>query len=258
MSDALPQSRLVDYRTAARRYDGGRFLPDDVLDRWWQAIEPRLSTPRPKVVDLGAGTGIFSVAWAAWGAAEVLAVEPSPEMRAEAQAKAEAGPGGFQVLAGAADAVPVPDGWADVVWLSTVLHHVPDRAAAGREVARVLPPGGRLLVRGFVPGRSRIPWFDLFPGADRAHLRFHTEDRVRATFEPAGLAFVDGVEVVERAGVRAPEAIAWVERMRSADSVLTALTDEEVAAGLQALRALGDAELERSTLTLLTFERPPA
>ena len=76
----------VDYQRTdvARRYSQGRELPDDVLDRWGAAVRPHLpSRPGLRVLDLGAGTGIFARAWPSWTSCEVVAVEPAAGMRAE-------------------------------------------------------------------------------------------------------------------------------------------------------------------------------
>jgi ubiquinone/menaquinone biosynthesis C-methylase UbiE len=45
-----------------------------------------------------------------------------------------------------AEALPVPDGWADVVISNGALNLVPDKAAALAEMARVLKPGGRVQI----------------------------------------------------------------------------------------------------------------
>ena len=48
--------------------------------------------------------------------------------------------------AGFAEALPVPDGWADVVISNGVLNLFPNKAAGLKEMARVLKPGGRLQI----------------------------------------------------------------------------------------------------------------
>lgn len=60
---------LVDYSEAAAHYDAGRALGADTLERWHEAVS---SVAGPvngiSVVDVGAGTGLFSAAWVEWGA----------------------------------------------------------------------------------------------------------------------------------------------------------------------------------------------
>jgi ubiquinone/menaquinone biosynthesis C-methylase UbiE len=47
---------------------------------------------------------------------------------------------------GYAEALPVADGWADVVISNGVLNLMPDKASALEEMSRVLKPGGRLKI----------------------------------------------------------------------------------------------------------------
>jgi ubiquinone/menaquinone biosynthesis C-methylase UbiE len=77
----------------------------------------------------------------------VIGVDMTPAMLAIATDSAAAG--GFANLEfreGLAEALPVPDGWADLVISNGVINLVPDKAAAYREVHRVLRPGGRVQV----------------------------------------------------------------------------------------------------------------
>jgi len=81
---------------------------------------------------------------------------------------AAAGLGNVEIRAGFGEALPVVDGWADVVISNGVLNLMPDKPTALWEMARVLKPAGRLqigdiLVQRAVPeeARSRI---DLWTG----------------------------------------------------------------------------------------------
>ena len=62
------------------------------------------------------------------------------------QSAAEAGSANVTFREGFAEALPVPDGWADVVISNGALNLVPDKAAALQEMARVLKPGGRVQI----------------------------------------------------------------------------------------------------------------
>jgi ubiquinone/menaquinone biosynthesis C-methylase UbiE len=243
---------LVDYGRAASVYDRGRALATDSLARWRRAVAARLPDGGvDRVIDVGAGTGLFLDMWRGVGAGTVVAVEPSAEMRARAVAHSGAG---VHVVAGAASHLPVASGSADVLWLSAVVHHLADLDAAAVEMRRVLRDGGRVFVRGFLPDRSTVPWLPSFPGWERAAARFPTTARLAAAFGSAGCAVVDVVEVAEPDRHSGDDAADWVLAMRHADSLLTGLADDEITAGVRALRAVGGDLLPAVELTLLVLD----
>jgi SAM-dependent methyltransferase len=241
---------FVDYQHHATTYRKGRDLTRAQLERWASVVADRLPSPALRlVVDGGAGTGAFLSLWRDLGADRVLAVEPSAAMRTVAAGRRIAS---ASVLAGDLGSLPVATGTADVVWVSAVIHHVADRPAAFGEIARVLRPGGRLLLRGYLPGLSRVPWLEYFPGAERAAARFPTLQSLERDASELETLDVTGVDDIER--VRPCDAIAWIRAMRHADTLLTALEDEEIESGLDALAALPDVPLAPATLTLLTMQ----
>jgi ubiquinone/menaquinone biosynthesis C-methylase UbiE len=128
-----------------RRYDLGRTLAHDATRALMELLRGYAPQPVSLVVDLGCGTGRFTVALAEAFAAPVLGVEPAANMRAAAEAKPH--PATVRFVPGCAEHIPLADGAADLVFMSQVLHHVVDRPRALREVQRVLRPGGRLCVR---------------------------------------------------------------------------------------------------------------
>jgi SAM-dependent methyltransferase len=89
-------------------------------------------------VDLAAGTGLFTRALLG-RAARVVAVEPDARMR---EVLAQRSPE-VDARAGWGEALPLPDGSADAVFVSTAWHWL-DPPRAVPEIARVLRPGGRL------------------------------------------------------------------------------------------------------------------
>ena len=99
-------------------------------------------TAGDRLVDVGSGPGVAARRAASLGA-EVVAVDPAAVMlrvgRLANRAK------GLRYAHGAAQALPVADGWASVVWSLASVHHWPDIDAALGEVGRVLAPGGRFV-----------------------------------------------------------------------------------------------------------------
>lgn len=105
--------------------------------------------PGERVVDVGCGAGIDSlIATKMVGpTGQVIGVDMTPAMLAKARrAVAEAGLTNVEFREGYAEALPAPDGWADVVISNGVLNLMPDKAAALSEMARVLKPTGRLQI----------------------------------------------------------------------------------------------------------------
>jgi arsenite methyltransferase len=115
------------------------------------------------VVDVGSGAGLDSLIAARMVGASgrVIGVDMTPAMVAKARrSAAETGMRNVEFQEGYAESLPVPDAWADVVISNGVLNLMPDKAAALREMARVLKPGGRLqigdiLVQTAVPEDAR-------------------------------------------------------------------------------------------------------
>lgn len=204
------------------------------------------------MVDLGAGTGAFATAFADWYDVDVLAVEPSQSMRALIPDHAR-----VTVLEGHAAAIPAADGSVDTVWLSTVLHHIPDLAAAVAEIHRVLRPGASVLIRGVFPGRlDEINLFRYFPEAARVVDTFPTVQQTAAAF--TGFTLETSEQVPQRT---APSLRDAVERIQQrADTVLRGLSNEEFARGLARMRLAAEHTSEPvvDRLTLLVLRKNPA
>lgn len=98
------------------------------------------------VVDLGAGSGIASVAFARHGAARVHAVEPDPSpLVGQGAIRAIASGLPIEIVSGYGESIPLGDSVADIVYARQVLHHTRDLPKVTNECARILKPGGTLL-----------------------------------------------------------------------------------------------------------------
>jgi ubiquinone/menaquinone biosynthesis C-methylase UbiE len=106
------------------------------------------------VVEIGCGNGRNFARYPA-AVTRVTAVEPEPHLRDLATRAAATAPVPVTVVAGTAEALPVPDAGADAAVLCLVLCSLPDRERALAEVTRVLRPGGTLalLEHGLGPTR---------------------------------------------------------------------------------------------------------
>jgi ubiquinone/menaquinone biosynthesis C-methylase UbiE len=100
------------------------------------------------VLDVGCGPGLYVEELLARGAGRVVGVDGSAEMLRLARRRL-AGSAGRVVLHCQDLQVPLVwagDGEFDVAVMALVIHHLDDRVAALREIARVLRAGGRLVV----------------------------------------------------------------------------------------------------------------
>jgi ubiquinone/menaquinone biosynthesis C-methylase UbiE len=96
-----------------------------------------------RVIEVGAGHGL-NFPYYTEGVTQVLAVEPEPYLRGLAEHAAPSATVPIEVRDGVAEALPADDDQFDVAVASLVLCSVDDQAAALREIARVLGPGGQL------------------------------------------------------------------------------------------------------------------
>ncbi len=96
-----------------------------------------------RVVEVGAGNGINFEHYPA-DVTELIAVEPEPYLRGQAEKAAATAPVPVRVTAGLAASLPLPDDSVDAVVVCGVLCSVPDQSAALAEFRRVLRAGGEL------------------------------------------------------------------------------------------------------------------
>jgi SAM-dependent methyltransferase len=126
------EDRATSFGNVAESYDRVRPGPSA------QALDWLVPAGCGAAVDLAAGTGLFTRALLG-RAARVVAIEPDARMREVLASRSPQ----VDVVAGAGEAMPLPDASADAVFVSTAWHWL-DPARAVPEIARVLRPCGRL------------------------------------------------------------------------------------------------------------------
>jgi len=127
----------------ASRWDQMRaqFFSDRVREK---AMDAAGVAPGMKAADLGAGSGFLTQGLLERGL-EVIAVDQSPEMLAEMKRKFGSN-ARVDYRLGEAEHLPLGDAEVDFALANMYLHHVESPGIAIREMARILKPGGRLVV----------------------------------------------------------------------------------------------------------------
>ena len=136
----------ADYAKIAEFYDKGRSLSEQNMDLWMELVSKYSGALKgARVLDLGCGTGRFSIPMAEKLNYNVTGADSYPEMLAKAQEKDAGGLVGWDCVD--AQNLSYGDASFDVVFMSHLLHHVDSPVKVISESKRVLKDSGAILVR---------------------------------------------------------------------------------------------------------------
>lgn len=225
-------TQRVDYNRVARRYDDEelRQRPADAKLLEFCSVRQAAGGAGVRMLDIGCGTGIQLVAnLGQLPQLRATGLDLHEEMLAVARAKTP----GVTWVQGDASALPFADGEFDYVSAQLCFHHFLDQRGALAEAARVLAPGGRLVMINLSPWRMR-DWdvYRYFPEAFALDERdFWPDDALVSELQRVGLV-VRAVEPHDiRRDVELTERLAFY-RERYSPSQLLAISDAAFAAGL--------------------------
>lgn len=185
---------------AAESYER-KFVPSIGAPVAAELIEAADLRPGERVLDVACGTGIVTrlAADRVGSEGSVAGLDPNPAMLAVAR-RAASGEAPITWHEGPAEQIPVDDERFDVALCGMGLQFFGDRAAALREIRRVLVPGGRFVAN--VPGPTPPPLQWMADGLRRhvspgsagfvdAVFSLHDADELRSLVEEAGFGRVE-------------------------------------------------------------------
>jgi ubiquinone/menaquinone biosynthesis C-methylase UbiE len=247
-----------DATDIASAYDRGRDHGPAFLDLWMNVVSSHVNGQHIEtVLDLGCGTGRFTEALRERFEANVIGIDPSEKMLAQARSKSP--DRGIRYEHGRGESIPLPDNSVDLVFMSMIFHHLEDPLLAARECRRVLRDGGTAFVRTGIRERiSSYPYFDFFPESGPILEEvLPTRKFVCEVFEAAGFRTINEELVIQEI---APSYAAYAEKLAAgADSVLASLSRGDFDAGMKALRAHGahtDGKAVYEPIDVFVFQSP--
>jgi len=152
-----------------------------------EAVKWLVSDKPKRVLELGAGTGKLTARLIELNH-DVIAADPSPAMLKELSAHAS----GAHLVRATAESIPLQTSSVDMVVAAQCLHLI-DHERAMPEIARVLRPGGSLLVSSIV-GDRKIPW------VNKVYALIHQGPPTPDDFDP--FAETDVFELAEQTAIR--------------------------------------------------------
>jgi SAM-dependent methyltransferase len=180
-------------------------LPDPSIDRKFERLWAELVAhlPARALLDAGCGDGRYLAALAGLPVrpARVVGVDISERILEVARRAVDAAGIEAELLRGNLEALPVEDAAFDLVLCVQVVEHLLDAAAGLRELARVLAPGGTLIVstdhdRMLVSGVLNAPRTALVRVLRLRHRRFAVE------FPHRGFGLEEFCRLAEAAGLQ--------------------------------------------------------
>ncbi|HEU5472665.1 MAG TPA: methyltransferase domain-containing protein [Actinophytocola sp.] len=148
------------YSRWARRYDG----PNPAIAREQPIVHAMLAElPAGRALDAACGTGRHAAKLVELGH-QVVGVDATPAMLALARQKVP----GVDFRRGQLERLPVQDASVDLITCALALTHVPDLGPVLREFARVLRPGGTVVISDVHPMATMTGAIAAFPGPDLA------------------------------------------------------------------------------------------
>jgi len=243
-----------DKTDISKTYNRGRDLATEVMQQWMDVVSTHVEEGSVRrVVDLGCGTGRFSPSLARRFTANVVGIDPSSKMLAEARSNRSLA--GLFYISAYGEALPLPSSSVDLIFVSMAFHHFNEPLQVALECARVLREQGRVFLRtGCRENAAVYPYVPYFPSS-----RALIEERLpslllqESVFNSAALKTdVSGV-VTQQIATSYSD---YADRLSmKADSILISLDGSEFEAGIRAVRSETAIGPISEPINFLVFEK---
>jgi len=189
----------ADYSKIAAYYDKGRFLSEQNTIMWLGEIAVMSRAAEgATVLDLGCGTGRFSVPMSNLLKFNVIGIDSSVEMLGKAKQKDPEDNVNWMIADAAA--LSLPRSAFDLVFLSHLLHHIDYPLKVLQECHRILVPSGVILIRyGAMDQIRNDVVHTFFPGVNEIdESRTPTREHVGDWLHEAGFTDISSKEVAQQ------------------------------------------------------------
>jgi ubiquinone/menaquinone biosynthesis C-methylase UbiE len=226
--------KKADYSRIASYYDKGRSLSEQNIDLWLDMVARFSGMPEgAKILDLGCGTGRFSIPMVTRLHFRVTGADSSEEMLDKAREKDTDSLVQWDRMD--AQHLTYPDGSFNIVFMSHLLHHVDDPYRVLNECQRVLTPRGVVLIRYGAIEQIRDDvehtFFPEVPEIDEA--RTPTVEMAERWLTEAGFRNVISQEIVQKTFETSTEHLDMAKAM--GNSVLSMISPEAFEKGIRDL-----------------------
>lgn len=224
----------ADYSSIAASYDSARKLPANSIVQWIDLIvEYGKLVAESVFLDLGCGTGRFTIPLSLSDGYHAIGADYSQEMLGKAILKPDSHSAGW--VRCDAHRLPFLSDSMQCVFMSMLVHHLDDIDAMFRECHRVLHTGGACLIRTCLhEDMQGMPVYRFMPKAyDIDFRRLPAFETIESGLESAGFKDI-GYITVRQDLVSTIEQYMDKMRMRSI-STLTFLSDDELRDGIDRL-----------------------
>lgn len=224
----------ADYSKISTNYDRGRPISEDTINILFDYIKEIVGKDKEiKLLDLGCGTGRFSLLFVYKLGYSVVGADTSKEMLKKAIIKDKNRKIQWEIQD--AQSLKYSDKTFDIVFISHLLHHVDRPIDVVKESFRVLKPGGILFNRyGAMENIQNDPEHKFFPGVlEIDKVRTPTKKQVELWFHQAGFINIKSKIFKQNTWKNAIER--WERNKLKPTSVLTMITKSDLDKGLKKL-----------------------